>query len=126
VALYAQIVEIVAPDRAAPDSRVDVTVRIKNLSSDTISISVGGALEYGSGSWLLITFPEWWANVGPGETHSFTGSFDMPASPGTIHGYANWYGSDGYWHFDDEMTKAVAVTEIRYEFDIGIPTVSAA
>jgi hypothetical protein len=123
---YADIVEIVAPASAAPGSRVNVTARIKNLYSDIISIMVGGAIEYGSGSWQLITFPEYWANVGPGETYSFNGYFDMLGQAVIVHIYSNWYGSDGQWYFDDEGTKAVALMELRYEFDIGTPAVSAA
>ncbi len=112
MAQYAQVVEIVAPDRAVPGSRVDVTVRLKNLFTDTISIEVGGALEYGSGSWLLINFPDYWANIGPGETWTFSGSFDMPDQGGTIHIYGSWYGSDGLWHFDDELTRAIGLLDL--------------
>lgn len=126
MALYADIIEIVAPDSAAPGSRVDVTVRVKNLYSGTISIMIGGALEYGVTPWPGITFPENWANVAPGETYSFNGYFIMPDRALTAHAYGYWYGSDGLWYFDDEGTKAMAVTELRYEFDIGIPAVSAA
>ncbi len=126
MALYADIVEIVAPDRAAPGSRVDVTVRVTNLHSDVISIMAGGALEFGLVPWPGIVFPDYWANVTPGETWSCAGWFIMPERAVTVHVYSYWYGSDGLWHFDDEDTKAMALTELRYEFDIGTPAVSAA
>ena len=47
MATYAQIIEIVAPAQAYSGSRVDITVKIKNLYSSVISLMVGGALEYG-------------------------------------------------------------------------------
>ena len=104
---YAQIVEIVAPSQAAPGERVDITVRIKNTYSAAIGIMVGGALEHGVTPWPGISFPENSANVDGGATYSFSGSFVMPDKGVTIHAYSYWYGADGYWHFDDEMTKVV-------------------
>jgi len=109
VAQYADIIEIVAPSQAAAGNLVDITVRIKNTYSGVISIMVGGALEYGVSPWTGIDFPESWANVEGGATRSFSGSFVMPNKKVTIHAYSYWYGSDGYWYFDDELTKTVDV-----------------
>jgi hypothetical protein len=81
----------------------------KHLLRRVISIMVGGALEYGVSPWPGIDFPENWANVEGGATHSFSGSFVMPNKKVTIHAYSYWYGSDGYWYFDDELTKTVDV-----------------
>ena len=107
MAQYAQIVEIVAPSQAVSGERVDITVRIKNTYSAAIGIMVGGALEYGVSPWPGIEFPTNSANVGGGTTYSFSGSFMMPDKRVTVHAYSYWYGADDYWHFDDEMTKAV-------------------
>ena len=107
MAQYADIIEIVAPTQAAPGDLVNITVRIKNLYSAPIGIMVGGALEYGVTPWSGIDFPENSANVDGGTTYSFSGSFVMPDKGVTIHAYSYWYGADGYWHFDDEMTKVV-------------------
>jgi len=126
LAQYADIIEITAPSEAAQGSRVDITVKIKNTYSAAIGIMVGGALEYGVSPWPGITFPSPSANVNAGATYSFTGYFTMPDKKVTIHAYSYWYGSDGSWYYDDEMTKAVNLTEERYEFDIGIPVVSLA
>jgi hypothetical protein len=126
LAQYADIIEITAPSEAAQGSRVDITVKIKNTYSAAIGIMVGGALEYGVSPWPGITFPSPSANVNAGATYSFTGYFTMPDKKVTIHAYSYWYGSDGSWYYDDEMTKAVNLTEVRYEFDIGIPVVSLA
>ena len=121
MALYADIIEIVAPSQAIAGSKVDITVKIKNTYSAVISIMAGGALEYGVTPWPGIDFPDNWANVDAGATKAFIGSFTMPNSKATIHAYSYWYGSDGSWHFDDELTKVVnlaALTPQVSEFQI--------
>lgn len=121
MAQYADILEIVAPGQAAAGSRVEITIRVKNTYSGAIAIMVGGALEYGVSPWPGIEVPENWANVDGGAVRSFSGSFVMPDSRVTIHAYSYWYGSDGYWYFDDEMTKTVnlaALTPQVSEFKI--------
>jgi len=121
MAQYADIVEIVAPSQAAPGDLVNITVRIKNLYSAPIGIMVGGALEYGVSPWPGVEFPANSANIDSGATYSFTGYFYMPDKGVTIHAYSYWYGADGYWYFDDEMTKAVnlaALTPQVSEFKI--------
>ena len=112
MAQYADITSITAPSEAMEGSRVDITVKIKNLYSATIGIMVGGALEYGVSPWPGITFTDDSANVGPGGTHSFSGHFTMPNKKVTIHAYSYYYASDGYWYFDDEMTKTVNIIQI--------------
>jgi len=127
VAQYADIIEIVAPSQAAQGSRVDITVKIKNIYSAAIGIKVVGVPEYeGLPSGLYIQFPVQSDNVNAGVTYSFGGYFIMPDKKVTIHIYSYWYGADNLWHLDDEMTKAVTLTEVNYEFDIGIPAVSLA
>jgi len=112
MALYADILEIIAPSQTLPGDRVDITVRIKNTYSGAIGIMVGGAQEYGVSPWPGIDFPESSANVDGGVTYSFSGSFIMPDRRVTIHAYSYWYGADGYWHLDDEMTKVVNVAAL--------------
>jgi hypothetical protein len=112
VAQYADIVEIVAPAEAFADSRVDITVRIRNKYSSTIGIMVGGALEYGVTPWPGITFPDNSENIPGGVTRSFAGYFTMPGKRVTVHAYSYYYGADGYWHFDDEMTKTVDLVSV--------------
>ena len=107
MAQYADVIEIVAPAQPAPGDRVDVIVRVKNLYSGAIGIMVGGALEHGVTPWPGIDFPDGSVNVEGGATYSFSGSFIMPGSRVTIHAYSYWYGADGYWYYDDEMTKVV-------------------
>ena len=112
MAQYADIIEIVAPAEAVAGSRVDITVKIKNTHSAAIGIMVGGALEYGVSPWPGITFPTSSTNVNAGATYSFSGYFTMPDRKVTIHAYSYWYGADGAWYFDDEMTEVVNPTEV--------------
>lgn len=116
MAQYADIVEIRAPSEAVAGSRVDITVRIKNLYTSTIGIMAGGALEYGVTPWPGISFPDDTANVAAGATHSFAGSFMMPDRTVKIHAYSYYYGADGYWHFDEEEVKSVRLKELVSEF----------
>ena len=112
MAQYADVIEIVAPSQAAPGSRIDITIRIKNTYSAPIGIMVGGGLEYGVSPWPGINFPENSANVDGGVTYSFNGYFYMPDSRVTIHAYSYWYGADGYWYFDDELTKVISLASL--------------
>jgi len=115
MAQVAEIIEIVAPSEAVAGSTVTIRVTIKNKASVEAGIMVGGALEYGPTPWPSITFPNDWANFPPGESYYFEGYFTMPDSDVTIHAYSYWYGSDGLWHFDDEKTKDVNLTELAPE-----------
>jgi hypothetical protein len=127
VAQYADVIEIVAPSQATQSNQVDITVKIKNIYSVAIGIKVVGVPEYeGLPSGLYIQFPVQSVNVNAGATYSFSGYFTMPDKKVTIHIYSYWYGADNLWHLDDEMTKVVNLTEVSYEFDIGIPAVSLA
>lgn len=112
MAQYADVIEITAPSQAASGSRVDITVKIKNLYSAPIGIMVGGALEYGVSPWPGITFPDYYANVDAGATYPFSGYFYMSDKAVTVHAYSYWYGADGAWHFDDEMTKQVSLAAL--------------
>ncbi|MDD4985480.1 hypothetical protein [Dehalococcoides mccartyi] len=112
MAQYADVIEIVSPSQAASGSRLDITVRVKNLYSAPIGIMVGGGLEYGVSPWPGINFPENSANVDGGVTYSFNGYLYMPDSRVTIHAYSYWYGADGYWYFDDELTKVINLASL--------------
>ena len=89
---------------------MDVIIMIKNTYPTTIGIQVVGVPEYvGLPPGLYIDFPENSINVDGGAIHSFNGSFTMPDRAVTIHAYSYWYGADGNWYFDDEMTAYVAL-----------------
>lgn len=117
MALYAEIVEIVAPGSAVAGQTVSIEVKIKNLYSSAIGIMVGGALDYGVTPWPGVNFPDDIANVAAGATHTFYGSFTMPDSAVKIHAYSYWYSPEtGYWYFDDEATKDVSLAVLKPTF----------
>lgn len=112
MALYADIIEIIAPSQAISGNRVDITIKVKNTYSAVISIMVDGSLEYGVTPQPGISLPENWANVDAGIIKAFSGSFTMPDRKVTIHVYSYWYGADGYWYYDDESTRVVDITAV--------------
>jgi hypothetical protein len=111
MAQYADIIEIVAPSQAISGSRVDITVRVKNLYPAAIGIMVIGVPEYSglpAGEYINGLYPQQAVtNVAAGATYSFSGYFQMPDKGVTVHVYSYWFGADNAWHFDDEMTKVV-------------------
>ena len=117
---YAEIVEIVAPAEAAGGSIVNVTVKIKNVSSIPVGIMVVGVPEYPDlppTTYINGLYPgEAVANVSAGATRSFPGYFTMPSANVTIHIYAYYFGVDDLWHLDDEMTKDVRLGELAPAF----------
>ena len=121
MAQYADIIEILAPAESAPGSQVNVLVKVKNLYATTISLMIGGSLEYGISPWPSILFEEPVADVEGLAAYTFGGFFVMPDKPVTLHLYSYWYGADGYWHLDDEMTRVIspaALTPQVSEFKI--------
>ena len=112
MAQYAEVIEITAPGEVQAGSRVDITVKVKNAFSSAIGVMVGGALEFGVSPWPGISFPEPSTNVNGGAMYSFAGYFTMPDKKVTIHAYSYYYGADGSWHFDDEMTRIVNVVAV--------------
>jgi len=118
MAQYADIITIATPGEAVRGSHVDITVRIKNTHSSPIGIMASGALEYGVSPGPGIVFPDPITNVVGDVTYSFNGYFTMPDRKVTIHAYSYYYGTDGSWHFDDEMTRTIDIAEeVESQFD---------
>ncbi len=114
MALYAEIVELVAPEGAVAGSRVDFTVKVKNLYSEIISIKVGGILANAPGE---LTFPDGdWADVPAGETRSIPGYFTMPEVSAIIRIFSYWFDGGYLWYPDDEKEKTVNLTELTPAF----------
>ena len=99
---YTEIVDIVAPSSAPAGARVDVTIRIKNTWSASVHIAAVGVWDSEE---RFIDWLDYW--ISPGSTHSFSGSFIMPARDVTIHAYSYYEAADGYLYFDDEKEKDV-------------------
>lgn len=107
MAQYADVIAIDAPSGAASGSRVDFTIRVKNTYSAPIGMKVAATLEYGVSPWPNTIIPVDWANVDAQAIWLFSGYFYMPGQKVTIHAKSFWYGADGQWYADDEMTTTV-------------------
>ncbi len=114
MAQYAEIVEIVAPAKAAAGSRVDIVIRIRNKYTATVLVMAGGALEYLAYTvipWPKITIPSDTADIPAGGTCDFAGYFTMPDSWVILHGYSYFY-SPAHYAFipDDHVQKVIEST----------------
>ena len=108
---YTEIVEIIAPDKAAAGEVVNVEVRIKNTWSANVHIYGVAVLDSAT---RVIDWLDAW--VAPGQIQSFNGTFVMPGQNVTITAYSYYEGVDGLIYFDDEKTKAVTLTELAPAF----------
>ena len=101
---YTDVVDIVAPSSAAAGETVSVTIKIKNKYSASVYVAAIGVYD------SEVRFIDWlMAWISPGATKSFSGSFVMPNKNVTIHGYSYYQDIDGYWRYDDEMSKNVTL-----------------
>ena len=111
---YTDIVEIVAPSSAIAGESVPVTIKIKNIWTDYVHVSAVGVLDTEE---RFIDWLEYW--IPAGATHSFSGSFVMPARDATIHAYSYYETAEGY-SLDDEAAKDVSLAEVYAGTIIGI------
>ena len=105
--VYTEIVAIEAPSGAVAGETVPVTIKIKNLWTDYVRIYAIGVADTEDRfiDWLDYRVPA-------GATHSFSGSFIMPARDVIIHAYSYYEAADGYLYFDDEAAKDVSLEEV--------------
>ena len=99
---YTEIFEIIAPSSAPAGSAVSVTIRIKNIWTASVHVAAIGVWD---SEQRFITWLDYW--IPAGATHSFYGSFIMPAKDVTIHAYSYYEAADGKWYSDDETEKDV-------------------
>jgi len=109
MALYADIIDLASPLQAASGDEVDFTTVVQNTYSYPIGVKVTAALEYNGGLWTGIIIPQDVANIDAQATYTFSGYFSMPDKTVIIHIYSYWYGADGQWYVDDEMTRVVSL-----------------
>jgi len=102
---YTDIVEIDAPSSAVAGERVPVTIKIKNTWDYNLLIAADAIYDA-----IPFLHMEYW--VPPGETHSFSGSFTMPSSGGTIHASSSYWLFGDIWKLDDEAEKDVSLAEV--------------
>jgi len=108
---YTEVTEVVVPSSAQVGASVSVQVKIKNTHDEALTVMAGGALAYGVTPYPAINFTDEEAEVAAGETESFIGSFIMPDSNVTVHGYSYYYDEDEeVWIPDDELTASITVT----------------
>ena len=99
--IYTDVVEVVAPSTAMAGSRVDVTVRVKNIDPTYYHWVACVAIYDGSAHFI-----DQDAFLAPKETYPFSGHFTMPNKDITITAYS-YYSYYGEWIPDDEMSKDV-------------------
>ncbi|MBA7539909.1 hypothetical protein ES705_32198 [subsurface metagenome] len=104
---FTDVVDIVAPNSAVAGESVPVTIKIRNISSSYIHVSAVGVYDSEE---RFIDWPDAW--IGPGLTHSFSGSFIMPNKAVTIHAYSWYEDIYGYWNSDDEAARDVSLAEV--------------
>ncbi|MBA7608172.1 hypothetical protein ES703_15347 [subsurface metagenome] len=107
---YTDIVDIVAPDSAAPGETVPVTVKVKNING-----------YWDHFIWLIVVFYDIYGEmqafisemviIGSLETHSFSGSFTMPSCDTIIDAFT-YYPEYDEWIFDDTKSKDISLAEV--------------
>lgn len=106
---YTDIIEIVAPSQAAQDSRVDVTVKIKNKWTTSVHIYCVAVVD-------SVRFIDWLdAWVSPGVTKEFSGAFIMGGANVRILAQSWYEAPDGLLYRDDERTKDVKLEVVAWQ-----------
>jgi len=103
---YTDIISIVAPASAKYGAAVSVTVKVKNLATYAIYISVTGRYDG-----VNIVFSPDFASVGAGATYSFTKSFTMPNKSIKLEAWS-WYWDGAKWYQDDYEYVNIALAEV--------------
>jgi len=102
---YTEITSILAPASAEAGSRVDVTVKVKNIDSlfDHLvaCVAIFDSTRFIDQAVIIKSL----------KTHSFTGSFTMPSKNVTIYAYS-YYPVGADWILDDQKTKKVSLSEL--------------
>jgi len=108
---YTHIVEIVAPSEAVAGETVSVEVKVKNLHTASIYITVTGSVDGTS-----LYFGGVYHAVPAGGIQSFYDSFVMPGSSVTLWAWSWYWGIDEAWHQDDEASKKISLAELKPTF----------
>lgn len=103
---YTDIISITAPASAKYGAAVSVTVKVKNLATYAIYISVTGRYDG-----VNIVFSPDFASVGAGATYSFTKSFTMPNKSIKLEAWS-WYWDGAKWYQDDYEYVNIALAEV--------------
>lgn len=103
---YTQIVEVVAPSEAVAGDTVNIEVKVKNLYSSSVHITVTGRVGDAE-----LHFGNIYHTVAAGSIQSFYDSFIMPGSAVTLQVWSfYWTGTE--WYQDDEASKSIPLTGV--------------
>lgn len=117
-----EVTEVVVPSSAQVGASVSVQVKIKNTADEALTIMAGGALQYGVTPYPTIVFTDEAEEVAAGGIGSFVGSFVMPDSDVTVHGYSYYYDeTEEVWIPDDTLTASVTATAASTILDSIMP-----
>lgn len=116
MALYADIIEIVAPSSAGEGEIVTIQVGIKNIADFAITVLKAAGFYDGGKLLASVSFPTPSNVINPGVTYYSVGTFTMPSSSGHLTAYSFWRGADGTWNLDDEMTKNISLAVVPPTF----------
>ena len=120
MASRALISEIIAPASAFAGQRVDVEVKIRNITYENLYISAIGSV-IDSGVNITLRFGNKYEEAAPFATVLFTDSFTMPSTPVRLWVWSFYWNGDT-WIEDDikyvDIASAVA-TPVFQQFAIG-------
>jgi hypothetical protein len=103
---YTEIVEVVAPGSARAGERVDIEVRVKNLHTGPIYITVIGIVDD-----LALYFGSVYYSVPAGGIQSFYDVFVMPEKSVRLS-VASFYWTGTKWYRDDERQVDITLAEL--------------
>jgi len=110
-----EITNLSIPAQAAPGSRVDVVIGIKNLASIPISIMAGCIYIVGGSNYNIVFDTEDDMVVNPGWVGEFRGHFTMPDESVIVRAFAYYYTVDG-WYYDGKRDASISVQIIPASF----------
>lgn len=103
---YTEITEIIAPASAVLGDTVDVEVKVKNLCTFDITISITGKSDE-----TILSFGPSYSKVASGQVRSYMASFVMPNKDVEVSVGSFFWGVDDEWHSDDTAQTTVSITE---------------
>lgn len=102
---YTEILDVVVPSSAKVGDIVTAEVKVKNLHSAPVYITVTGDVD---GS--VLYFGGLYHTVAAGVTQSFYDTFIMPSNGVRLYAFSFYYGDDGQWKEDDNSYADIALT----------------
>jgi hypothetical protein len=112
MAQYADITQLIAnPVSSIQGGQVNLSLKIKNLYYQPISVMSHVTLEYGVVPWPSVALSPDWITLEAYQEYTFTGMFYMPNATVKVHGHSLYYNTYGSWSYDDEMIITVQLAQ---------------